>query len=235
MNETLAKYKHEITEQIIHAVTAGNAPWQRPLIGGQAARNAITDRRYQGINQIILRLKNESSDPRWLTYKQVQEQGWQVKKGSHGIRITFWRPLIDTETEEQIGQVQRVFTVFNATQIEGISEYTIPELKYEQADRLLARYEISNDGDYSEAMRKLIRWTKNSKNVTHKYSGAMEELITEIGSLFLMGDLGLTYTPNQARDRKGSLEILNSNSDAIFKASAEASRTVNFLLGRKEG
>lgn len=31
--------------------------------------------------------------------------------------------MFDLETEEQIGQVQRIFTVFNATQIEGISEY----------------------------------------------------------------------------------------------------------------
>lgn len=217
MNETLTKYKHEVTEQIIRALTAGNAPWQKPLLGGQAARNAITGRRYQGINQIILRLKDENADPRWLTYKQAQERGWRVKQGSHGIRITFWKPLIDLETEEQIGQVQRIFTVFNATQIEGISEYK----------PVTSNFELSNINTYTQGI---------SERVTRMhYPEAMKQLINEISNMFLMCELGMDYQPLSASRTQENLQILSSNSSAIFKASAEASRTVDFVLGHKEG
>ena len=29
-------------------------------------------------------------DPRWMTYKQAAEQGWQVRKGERGTHIEYW-------------------------------------------------------------------------------------------------------------------------------------------------
>ena len=29
-------------------------------------------------------------DPRWMTYKQAADQGWQVRKGEKGTQIEFW-------------------------------------------------------------------------------------------------------------------------------------------------
>ena len=125
--------------------------------------------------------------------------------------------MFDLETEEQIGQVQRIFTVFNATQIEGISEYK----------PVTSNFELSNINTYTQGI---------SERVTRMYyPEAMKHLINEISNMFLMCELGMDYQPLAASRTQENLQILSSNSSAIFKASAEASRTVNFVLGHKEG
>ncbi len=46
--------------------------------------NSITKHRYRGINVLVLGIDQrafETGDPRWMTYQQAQEKGWQVKKG----------------------------------------------------------------------------------------------------------------------------------------------------------
>ena len=35
-------------------------------------------------------LQKNYDDPRWMTYKQAAENGWQVRKGEKGTQIEFW-------------------------------------------------------------------------------------------------------------------------------------------------
>jgi antirestriction protein ArdC len=77
-------------------------------------------------------------DPRWLTYRQAQENGWQVRKGEKGSQIEFWQfenaqrsaPTPDGAASEErqsarenAGPIRRIYTVFNASQIEDIPKY----------------------------------------------------------------------------------------------------------------
>jgi antirestriction protein ArdC len=79
-------------------------------------------------------------DPRWMTYKQAAQQGWQVRKGERGTHIEYWEvkgeasraPSDPEQTEPGKAKadrslIHRVFTVFNAKQIDGIPEYQRPE------------------------------------------------------------------------------------------------------------
>jgi len=71
-------------------------PWNSDRAGGSLApRNGVTGRRYRGIN--VLLVGNAGfvfgPDPRWMTYRQAAERGWQVRKGSRGARIFFYRQL----------------------------------------------------------------------------------------------------------------------------------------------
>jgi len=73
-------------------------------------------------------------DPRWLTYRQAQENGWQVRKGEKGSQIEFWQfdspgksaqgqeddPAADRNVAGRSNPIRRVYTVFNAKQIDGI-------------------------------------------------------------------------------------------------------------------
>ena len=84
------------------------------------------------INTLILAVKglelDGGIDPRWLTFCQAQEKGWHVKKGAKGTHVTLWKPFVkadeqdteDTEDEKVVVVMQRFFTVFHASQIEGI-------------------------------------------------------------------------------------------------------------------
>ena len=86
-------------------------------------------------------LRKGYEDPRWMTYKQAADQGWQVRKGEKETQIEFWevkpyaRQRDDQEQPEggddRSGEsksrgsrlIHRVYTVFNAKQIEGIPAY----------------------------------------------------------------------------------------------------------------
>jgi antirestriction protein ArdC len=78
--------------------------------------------------------RNGYQDPRWLTYRQAAENGWQVKKGEKGTHIEYWQfdeirqtahgtdPAAEPgpAQERNAGPIRRVYTVFNAQQIDGI-------------------------------------------------------------------------------------------------------------------
>jgi hypothetical protein len=51
--------------------------------------NPTTGNRYRGINVLAL-ISTDFSDPRWMTYKQAQAQGWQVRGGERSTQIQHW-------------------------------------------------------------------------------------------------------------------------------------------------
>ena len=91
----------EVTDRIVAALEAGTPPWRRPWdpdkAGGTAMpRNATTGQRYRGINVLTLGmsvLAFSSGDPRWATYKQAEDRGWQVRKGERGTTGYFFKRL----------------------------------------------------------------------------------------------------------------------------------------------
>ena len=135
----------EVTDRIIAALEAGTPPWRRPWdpdkTGGPAMpRNAATGQRYRGINVLTFgmsALAFSSADPRWATYKQAEDQGWQVRKGERGTTGYFFkrlelrdasRPEGDADAVRRI-PLLRSFSLFHASQIEGISGYVPPSIE----------------------------------------------------------------------------------------------------------
>lgn len=134
--------RQEVTDRIIAAVEDNTAPWQRPYDGGPRSGpiNAVTGKEYNGGNRMLLATVAPTGDPRWVTYKQAEEQGWQVKKGEHGIPIEVWKsyekdrehsssesPKFGGKEVAASGKETRRFakyyTVFHASQINGIPPY----------------------------------------------------------------------------------------------------------------
>src|SRR5260370_6938624 len=90
-------FRQEVTDRIIGMLEKGVAPWQKPWNPGEASlgmpKNPTTDRNYRGGNALHLMatgLQRGYSDPRWMTYKQASDQGWQVRRGEKGTQIEFW-------------------------------------------------------------------------------------------------------------------------------------------------
>lgn len=122
----------EVTDKIIQAIEAGTAPWQRPwrdVARTGAVRNAISGENYRGVNVLLLNIESHIkgySDPRWCTYKQAQEKGWQVRKGEKSTPICFYSKIekqgenIFGEQEKESYFLLKQFAVFNAAQIDGM-------------------------------------------------------------------------------------------------------------------
>ena len=85
---------------------------------------------YRGINCWLLAMGGFTS-PFWLTYRQAQELGGNVRKGEHGSFVVKYGTF-NKEDEESGEAEQRMYlkgyTVFNACQIEGI-EFPRPEIR----------------------------------------------------------------------------------------------------------
>lgn len=122
-----------VTNQIIEKLEQGVIPWQKPWNSKVGAPcNIVSGKAYNGIN--ILLLGNQSYDSKyWLTYKQCQDKGGNVKKGEKGSMVVFWQFLdkstgktVDTDSETtskgKDGAVPmlRYYTVFNSNQCDGL-------------------------------------------------------------------------------------------------------------------
>ena len=134
----------DVTDQLIAALEAGTPPWRRPwdpdkAVGPSMPRNAVTGARYRGINTLVLGMSKftfGSGDPRWATYKQAAERGWQVRKGERGTTAYFFKRLELRDDKAGGGgddatkriPLLRAFTLFNASQIDGVSTYEPPTL-----------------------------------------------------------------------------------------------------------
>ena len=75
----------------------GVAPWQKPWEPGAGSLgfpfNPTSERAYRGGNAIHLMaasLQRGYEDPRWMTYKQASDNGWQVRRGEKGTQIEYW-------------------------------------------------------------------------------------------------------------------------------------------------
>ena len=128
----------EVTSRVIAELEAGRLPWVQPwdsaACGCAMPHNAGTGRRYSGINVLILWaavIEGRYSSQRWLTYRQAQAAGGNVRRGERGTVVCYAdrftpkgeeaRAQDEDRDARQIAFLKR-FTVFNVDQCEGLPE-----------------------------------------------------------------------------------------------------------------
>ena len=131
----------DVTDRILEALEAGIKPWVRPwnpdqAEGPQAPFNPTTGKHYRGINVLLLGMDPRavmSGDPRWMTYQQAKEQKWQVRKGEKATTIFFYKSLEVDDPEAEDGTrtipMLKTYSVFHASQVDGIPAYVAPTLE----------------------------------------------------------------------------------------------------------
>lgn len=128
----------EVTNRIIADLERGIAPWAKPWKAGEGAAmpaNAVTGRRYSGVNVLILWGAAQAAgfnSSRWLTFNQARDAGGSVRKGSKGTAVVYassYVPDRERERADAAGEDARSvaflrrFTVFNLDQCEGLSRF----------------------------------------------------------------------------------------------------------------
>ena len=141
-----------VTNNIIREIEAGNLPpwlqpWKSGKRGGIIPVNAVSKKSYNGLNILMLwseRQEKQYPIAEWLTYKQCQEAGGQVRKGERSTGIIYVNKTVrDAGTEdERLVPFMRQFNVFNVAQCDGLAQNEpVPELpeheRNEQAEAFL--------------------------------------------------------------------------------------------------
>jgi antirestriction protein ArdC len=125
-----------VTDLILEHLERGTVPWRCPWqreVG--IPRNFHSGKAYSGINVLLLGFRHRPS-PWWLTFQQALERGGHVRKGEKGAMVVKYgefNPKTDllgnpqakassesNDPKQKKKMFLREYTVFNATQIEGI-------------------------------------------------------------------------------------------------------------------
>ena len=77
-----------VTAQIIERLEAGVIPWRKCWTSGPA-KSLTTGKEYRGINSVLLGMR-EYSSRYWVTFKQAQKLGGNVRKGEKATPVVFW-------------------------------------------------------------------------------------------------------------------------------------------------
>jgi antirestriction protein ArdC len=130
-----------ITAAIVARLEEGVKPWVRPWRSLAIARPLrACGVPYRGINVFWLWLVadlNGYNSPYWMTYRQAQDRGGQVRKGETSTIAVFYksyRPANDGESEPADGgddgapmrRVLKSYAVFNADQVDRLPSHYHP-------------------------------------------------------------------------------------------------------------
>ena len=105
------KYSDSIADMFIKAMEERTAPWQRPWESSPFSLiNGVTGHEYSGMNVILLSM-NPYNDPRYCTFKQANEAGYKIRKGSKGhlIKYCCFLTTDDEEIEEENEEKKEIF------------------------------------------------------------------------------------------------------------------------------
>nr|WP_069594779.1 zincin-like metallopeptidase domain-containing protein [Aliivibrio fischeri]OED52745.1 DNA primase [Aliivibrio fischeri] len=216
------------------------------------------------------------SSSSWMTFKQAQEKGGQVRKGEKGTHIFFYNMI--EKTDKGTDEVERyamlkTYCVFNIDQIDGLPEsmyrpvvtvndkVTVRSLEHVESflnatgasivyngqrafyrpstDEIVipdvSRFSSTEDL-YATTLHELTHWTGHQSRLERKNNNAFgskdyafEELIAELGSVFLMADLGVVGEVQHESYIANWLEALKGDKRYIFKAASQASKAHQFL------
>lgn len=125
-----------VTDKIVADLERGVRSWLQPWNADYAAGRVTRPLRhngeaYRGINVVMLwasAVEQGFACPYWMSYRQAQELGGQVRKGEKGTVVAYANKTLrkeageDGEEKEREVFFMRGYAVFNAEQIDGLPD-----------------------------------------------------------------------------------------------------------------
>ena len=235
--EIVEKQRALVVEKIIEDMKRDGLHWSEPYIPSLSPHNPVSGTVYQGGNRFHLGFVGYMrgfTDNRWCTFNQIRDSGWHLKKGAKAALIEKWREFSIKEENEDTGEKEVTghylrcvgyWNVFNASEIEGIPAPPVPEH--------VLLHEMTHSTGHPSALNRGC----NTDFGSPEY--AQEELVAELGSLFLSADLGIQNTDYEGEHYENHVSYLQSWMHALeddpsylFKAAAKADKAGTLIIGR---
>ena len=145
------QFHEEVADRLVEQIKAGTAPWQKPWEPGEEVlpHNASTGNRYKGFNAIWLMAQGRE-DSRWMTYKQAQEVGAQVRAGEKGTTIQYWKFDEERAKKDARGSIMKDKegqTIYETVRLDRPRSFTSTVFNAEQIDGLPPRAVKTQDWD----------------------------------------------------------------------------------------
>lgn len=226
-----------VTNAIVEKLEQGVIPWQRPwksLTSNGLPISWVTKKAYRGINTFLL----ESGE--YLTFKQIQAQGGNVKRGEKGHMVVFYRMMestreVDGEEESRSFPFLRYYTVFEVAQCEGIERKCPVEVTddleivpIEKAEAIKKGYKnapsirhIGNSACYRPATDE-IRMPKKASffSMEEYYSTLFHEMGHSTGHATRLAREGITHTSGMRTDSYAKEELVAEMTAAMLSGIA---------------
>ena len=157
-------FLNDFSKTLASKLESTNGKWEDIFKRGSVPINASTNKRYRGINWLMLNYeteKKEYSKPIFSSYKQWASLKGQVKKGSKGTPIVFYRPImrqskIDPSKEVNAGCILNYSKVFNIDQVD------LTESKYKPDEfKTGKQYSIKLIDDFVKATKVELKHDNN--------------------------------------------------------------------------
>ena len=208
-----------INQRIMELLNEGTVPWRKTWnVATNQPKNLISGKEYRGINVFMLACMPFAS-PYWLTFKQCQDKGGQVKKGSKSTPVVFYKWLDRQESDSEGAEdgkisskgkvcMLRYYNVFNIDQIKGIEPPPSTEIiintftPIERAEQIVTgmpmRPEIKHGGN-SASYSPMLDYVKISKpeafeSAEEYYNTLFHELSHSTGNEKRVGRKGIQET-----------------------------------------
>lgn len=138
-------HRQALASRFAKDLESGRLPWASAGSVGLPI-NPVTGKTYRGGNALAL-LARGHSDPRWCTFEQAKENGWNVRRGEASTVVEFWKYAQVEERRNADGSTENIriplaepvvkfANVFNASQFA-----VVPELVKVHQDKAIAKAE----------------------------------------------------------------------------------------------
>ena len=221
---------NDFSKRVLEAIEKGDAPWQKPWKEGQLLelpKNLTTDQNYKGVNLINLAMSG-FNDPRWMTFNQAKEMNCFVKKGQKAATGFFYsparlekelddkgKPVLDETGQEKMTKVNKpvfkTFSVFNATQVEGIEPYIHPDPAWrpeDKAENIIASANVEITGSqldkafYNFLTHSIETPDKSQFDDTSKYYSTIFHELSHATAHKSMMDRNVDYADKDSRAKE---------------------------------
>lgn len=147
----LNKAREQLIKMYTDALKEDTLPWKKGWNETYSVHhfNPVSDTKYKGVNNALLSIVSAVrgyKDPRWMTFNQIKEKGFTLENAKgQGIPVEFWSVYDtankttvsiaeynatitnDPDRKKDFKMIDRIYHVFNATHIKGISDFVLEE------------------------------------------------------------------------------------------------------------